>query len=168
MSELFLYSSPIGKIVLETDGKNLTSLRFYSGEKDEKDFSALPKPPAIEQTIAWLNEYFSGEGPRFTPPLSLSGTPFQKSVWKILLKIPYGKVVSYGYIAEIIAKERGIKRMSAQAVGGAVGANPIAIIVPCHRVVGKDFSLTGYAGGIDKKQALLKIERADLNNFYII
>lgn len=109
-------------------------------------------------TKKWLDSYFSGHNPDFTPPICLKGTSFQEDVWEILNRIPYGKVISYGEIARQIAEKRGLKRMSAQAVGGAVGRNPISIIVPCHRVIGSDGSLTGYAGGLDKKTELLKIE----------
>lgn len=162
MSKPFLYSSPIGKIILECDGDGLSALHFAKENGTVKsDF-----PPPITQAVKWLDEYFSGKEPKFTPPLSLLGTEFEKSVWGILLKIPYGKVVSYGQIARILAARRGIKKMAAQAVGNAVGKNPVAIIVPCHRVVGSDFSLTGYAGGLDKKEALLNMERADLKEFY--
>ena len=106
----------------------------------------------------WLDQYFCGQKPDFLPPLHPKGSTFQMTVWDILLKIPYGETISYGEIARQIAEKRGISRMSAQAVGGAVGRNPIAIIIPCHRVVGADGSLTGYAGGLDKKIKLLKLE----------
>ena len=117
--------------------------------------------PVFEQTKRWLDSYFSGQIPDFLPPLSLKGTDFRMEVWEELLKIPYGKTVSYGEIAAAVARKRGLDRMSAQAVGGAVGHNPVAIIVPCHRVVGKDGSLTGYGGGLDKKTALLSLEKAE-------
>lgn len=113
----------------------------------------------FDRTQEWLDLYFSGCEPDFAPPLSAKGTPFQEMVWEILRKIPYGKVISYGEIARQIAEKKGIGSMSAQAVGGAVGRNPVAIIVPCHRVVGSDGKLTGYAGGLDKKEALLKLEK---------
>ena len=109
----------------------------------------------------WLDLYFSGQKPDFLPPLYSEGTAFQKSVWEILLQIPYGKTISYGEIAHQLAEKRGIPRMSAQAVGGAIGRNPIAIIIPCHRVEGADGSLTGYAGGIDKKVKLLELEQSN-------
>ena len=112
----------------------------------------------FERTKKWLDSYFSGHNPDFIPPICLKGTSFQEDVWEILNRIPYGKVISYGEIARQIAEKRGLKRMSAQAVGGAVGRNPIAIIVPCHRVIGSNGSFTGYAGGLDKKTELLKIE----------
>ena len=115
-----------------------------------------------EKTKEWLIIYFSGKEPDFCPPVHMTGTPFQLSVWKILQQIPYGKTVTYGEIAKEIAREKGLSRMSAQAVGGAVGHNKISIIVPCHRVIGKDGSLTGYAGGIDKKMKLLDLEGVKL------
>lgn len=120
---------------------------------------AVEADAVFERTKEWLDIYFSGRDPGFTPPLSARGTVFQETVWEILKKIPYGQVTSYGEIARQIAKMRGLDRMSAQAVGGAVGRNPIAVIVPCHRVVGSDGRLTGYAGGLDKKEALLKLEK---------
>ena len=113
----------------------------------------------FELTFQWLDTYFNGKEPDFTPPLSLYGTPFQKMVWEILLTIPYGQTMTYGDIAKRIAEQKGIARMSAQAVGGAVGRNPISIIIPCHRVIGTNGSLTGYAGGIGKKIYLLNLEK---------
>ena len=112
------------------------------------------------QTIKWLDTYFTGKQPDFTPLINLNTTPFRKAVYDILLTIPYGQTMTYGEIAHFLAEQKGIQRMSAQAVGGAVGHNPISIIIPCHRVVGADGSLTGYAGGLDKKIELLKLERA--------
>ena len=116
--------------------------------------------PIFTQTIKWLNTYFGGAVPDFTPQISLQTTPFRKAVYEILLKIPYGHIMTYGEIANIIAEQKGIKRMSAQAVGGAVGHNSILIIILCHSVSGTDSSLTGYAGGLDKKIELLKLENA--------
>jgi methylated-DNA-[protein]-cysteine S-methyltransferase len=101
-----------------------------------------------------------GKIPSFTPPIHLEDTPFRLAVWDLLSKIPYGEVVTYKELAGEIARQKGIPSMSTQAIGGAVGHNPISIIIPCHRVVGSDGSLTGYAGGIDKKRSLLTIERA--------
>ncbi len=153
------YQSPIGGILLAADETGLTGLwfdgaKYYADhldpEHEEKD------TPILEQTKEWLTVYFSGREPQFYPPVHMTGTPFQLSVWKILQKIPYGKTVTYGEIAE----QKGLSRMSAQAVGGAVGHNKISIIVPCHRVIGTNGSLTGYAGGIDKKVKLLTLEKA--------
>ena len=114
--------------------------------------------PIFKDTCRWLDMYFSGKKPSFTPPIQMRTTPFRKQVWEILLQIPYGHTMTYGEISDKIAKEKGIKKMSAQAVGGAVGHNSISLIIPCHRVVGANGKLTGYAGGLDKKIYLLKLE----------
>lgn len=157
------YNSPLGKITFASNGKELTGL-WFNGQKYFA--STLTKEyeqknlTVFEQTAKWLDIYFSGKNPNFTPPLYLSSTQFRNEVWKILLAIPYGSVITYGGIADIMAKKRGAENMSAQAIGGAVGHNPISIIVPCHRVMGKNGSLTGYAGGVDIKEKLLKIENA--------
>ena len=120
-----------------------------------------PQLPVFQTTKHWLDLYFQGENPDFTPALRLEGTPFRKAVWEILLSISYGQTMTYGEIARKVAEQRCLPWMSAQAVGNAVGHNPISIIVPCHRVVGSDGSLTGYAGGVEKKAALLALERAN-------
>ena len=152
------YESPIGPITLASDGNALTALLF-DGEKIEISGEEAGDIPAFAETVRWLDIYFSGKNPEFTPPISLQlATPFCREVCEIMLTIPYGETMSYGQIADIITKRRGIKRMAAQAVGGAVGRNPISIIVPCHRVIGTDGSLTGYGGGLDKKQKLLVLE----------
>lgn len=157
------YESPIGGILLAADQKGLTGLwfdgqKYYANhldsEHEEKNL------PIFEETKRWLTIYFSGREPDFTPSLHIQGSSFQLAVWEILQKIPYGKTMTYGEIAEIIAKQKGLPHMSAQAVGGAVGHNRISVIVPCHRVVGANGSLTGYAGGIDKKVKLLALEKA--------
>ncbi len=156
------YTSPLGGITEASDGSALTGLWFdgqkyfgtgLSGSAAEKMLSVFG------QTDRWLDIYFSGSEPDFTPPLSLHGTAFRKEVWEILLTIPYGETVTYGKIAAVLAAKRGLPHMSAQAVGGAVGHNPVSLIVPCHRVTGSDGSLTGYAGGIDKKAFLLDLEK---------
>ena len=121
---------------------------------------------AIKEAKRWLDIYFSGKNPGYIPAINPKGTEFQKLVWKILLGIPYGKTTTYGEIAGKIAEIKNISRMSAQAVGGAVGKNPIAIIIPCHRVVGKNGKLTGYRYGMDKKIALLAHEGADMGKFF--
>ena len=140
------------------DGDVLTGLKF-----EERDGPPRPDEsaelPVFAQTKRWLEAYFSGEIPDFTPPLRIDSTPFCKRVCEILLTIPYGGTETYGAIAETIARERGIPRMAAQAVGGAVHRNPIAIIVPCHRVVGAGGALVGYGGGLGRKSALLEIEK---------
>lgn len=164
------YKSPIGNITMASDGESLCGLwfdgqkYFASTVKGETEDKLLP---VFEQTKEWLDIYFSGNEPDFTPKLSLDGSKFRKAVWDILLTIPYGSVMTYGEIAKILAKQRGILRMSAQAVGGAVGHNPVSIIVPCHRVVGTNGNLTGYAGGIDKKISLLKLEKTDMSKIFI-
>lgn len=161
MDCIWHYESPLGGITLGSDGKALTGLWF-----DGQEHYAVTLPsqaerqrlPVFNETCRWLDIYFSGRAPDFTPELALHGTPFRKAVWDILLTISFGKTMSYGEIAERLARQMGISRMSAQAVGGAVGHNPVSIIVPCHRVIGADGSLTGYAGGLERKARLLEIE----------
>ncbi len=162
--------SPLGAITLASDGEALTGLWFegqkyyarrLAPERQERDL------PVFRQARKWLDLYFSGQNPDFTPPLRLIGSPFQARVWTVLTAIPYGQTRSYGEIAQELAAGQGLACMSAQAVGGAVGKNPISILVPCHRVVGKDGNLTGYAGGVDKKAALLKLEGAWRPEFFI-
>lgn len=164
------YHSPLGMLTMASDGEHLTGLwiegqKYYAaalkGECKEKNLAIF------EQTKRWLDMYFRGEIPDFTPPLLLEGSPFRQKVWEILREIPYGQVMTYGEIAGRIAAQMGVEKMSAQAVGGAVGHNPVSIIVPCHRVVGSGGSLTGYAGGIDKKVALLTIEKVDMKQYFI-
>ena len=148
-------------MTLSSDGKSLTSLTFCASLEIQKmsDNEHIGGDlPVFEQTIRWLDIYFKGERPDFMPPLKPVGSDFQKDVWNILLTIPYGKTMTYGEVASIVAAKRNIPRMSAQAVGGAIGSNPIAIIVPCHRVIGANGKLTGYAAGLYKKQKLLEIE----------
>lgn len=161
------YVSPLGGMTLASDGKNLTGL-WFDGQK----YFAAALPAQYEerelqvfaQTKRWLDIYFTGKEPCFTPPLSMGGvSPFRKRVWEIMCTIPYGHTSTYGKIASQIAAETG-KRVSAQAVGGAVGHNGIALIIPCHRVLGAGGSMTGYAGGIDKKIALLQLEGAELTD----
>ncbi len=156
MEHTYYYSSPLGIIALASDGENLTGLRFCEESPENGTGKELP---VFALTKRWLDIYFRGEVPCFTPPLHLSGTDFRLEVWEILKAIPYGSTATYGEIAKLIAERKGIPRMSAQAVGGAVGKNPVSIIIPCHRVVGSDGGLTGYAGGIDKKAALLRLEK---------
>ena len=155
------YISPLGGITMASDGEKLTGL-WFDGQKYFADTLAEEheerKLPVLDQTGRWLDIYFSGKEPDFTPPLSLKANGFRREVWETLLTIPYGQTLTYGQIAERIAAQRGIEKMSAQAVGGAVGHNPISLIIPCHRVVGADGSMTGYAGGTDKKKKLLEME----------
>ena len=157
------YDSPLGGITLASDGEALTGLWFDG----QKHFPAAPgyehteKPlPVFEEAVKWLDLYFSGKDPGFTPKLSLRSTPFREAVWETLQSIPYGKTMTYGEIAARLAAERGFAKTSARAVGGAVGHNPISLIVPCHRVVGVGGRLTGYAGGVEKKRFLLSLEGA--------
>ena len=142
------YKSPFGPITLVSDGTSLTELKF--GEPNERPTNQ--DLPVFEETRRWLDLYFRGENTGFTPKLNPQGTPFQQRVWQELLKIPYGQTTTYGAIAQRIGCR------SAQAVGQAIHRNPIAIIIPCHRVIGADGSLTGYASGLDIKRRLLQIE----------
>ena len=155
------YDSPLGGITLASDGTALTGLRF-DGRRYSAPAPGRPYPeadlPVFDEARRWLDCYFSGKAPDFTPKLAPRGTAFRKAVWEILLTIPYGKTVTYGEIAGRIAETAHIPRMSAQAVGGAVGKNPIALIIPCHRVVGAGGRLAGYAGGTDRKANLLDLE----------
>ena len=146
------YSSPIGEILLLSDGDNLCGLSFDSQKKDV-DSIENDDLEIFKKVIGWLDDYFDGQNPKIDFDLKVSGTDFRLKVWELLSEIPYGETVTYGEIASRISPT-----MSAQAVGGAVGANPIAIIIPCHRVLGKNGKLTGYAGGLDRKIELLKIE----------
>lgn len=156
------YASPLGGMTLVSDGTALVGL-YFDGQKyaaEGLDATRTQKNlPIFEEARRWLDVYFSGRKPDFTPPTAPAGTAFQQSVWEILRTIPYGQTVTYGAIARRIEQNTGC-RMSAQAVGGAVGRNPISILIPCHRVVGTNGSLTGYAGGIDKKERLLQWEGA--------
>lgn len=165
-----IYQSPVGEILLAADEIGLTGL-WFEGEKyyalnleaehEEKEI------PVFEEAKRWLDIYFSGKEPDFMPPMHILGTEFQKEVWEILRTIPYGETTTYGAIAAKIAAKRGLTRMSAQAVGNAVGHNELSILIPCHRVVGSNGSLTGYAGGIDKKILLLKLEGAYKSEYFV-
>lgn len=161
MNYIQKYNSPFGKMLMFSDGDALTGLVFdgqkYFKNKEVSDY-VNEDLQVFKEVKEWLNIYFDGKKPDFIPPISLNGSVFRKEVWEILMTIPYGQVCTYGEIAKKLAAKRGIARMAAQAVGGAVGHNPIAIIVPCHRVIGTNGSLIGYAGGLDKKEALLKLE----------
>jgi len=162
MDYLWHYDSPLGGMTMASDGQALVGLWFDR----QRYFGAGPDPlvepdrlPVFKDTCRWLDVYFAGGVPDFVPSLVLHGTPFREAVWDVLLTIPYGKTMTYGEIAAHIAGQRGRQRLSAQAVGGAVGHNPVAIIVPCHRVIGADGSMTGYAAGLDKKRFLLQLEQ---------
>ena len=164
------YKSPLGDILLAADEIGLTGL-WFEGQKyfaNTLPDEHLPQETEIlTEAKKWLDVYFSGEEPKFTPPLHPIGSTFRQTVWQILLQIPYRQTISYGEIARKIAELKGTSRMSAQAVGGAVGHNEISIIIPCHRVVGTNGSLTGYAGGIDKKISLLELEHADMSHLFV-
>ena len=158
------YITPEGfdDLIMTSDGKKLTGLIFAGSENACK--TSLPQDetslPIFDNTRKWLDEYFGGKIPHFTPEFDISSlTPFQQRVAALTLEIPYGKTATYGEIAGIIAAERGITKMSSRAVGGAVGKNPICIIIPCHRVLGANGAITGYGGGISNKIALLNIEK---------
>ena len=164
------YDSPLGGILLAADAVGLTGLWFdgqkyfargLSSEQEKREL------PVLLEAKRWLDIYFTGKEPDFLPPLHPNGSAFRRSVWEILLQIPYGRTTTYGEIARLLSEKRGLSRMSAQAVGGAVGHNAISIIIPCHRVVGTNGSLTGYAGGVDKKVKLLELEHADMTGFFV-
>ncbi len=155
MTRTALYTSPLGPIVLSTDGEALTGLSF-SPMAERGAVVPADTMPILQSTCRWLDLYFSGCKPGFLPQVRLVGTAFQQRVWQALGEIPYGQVANYGDIA------RSVGCRSAQAVGQAVGRNPVAIIVPCHRVVGSDGSLTGYAYGVERKRYLLQIENKNL------
>lgn len=170
MTYIYHYHSPLGGITLSSNGTELTGLWFdgqkYFGDTLGKEYEEK-NLPIFDETACWLDIYFSGKSPDFTPSLSMETTPFRKAVWKIMLTIPYGRTMTYGEIAKEIAKQKGLPKMSAQAVGGAVGHNSISLIVPCHRVVGTNGSLTGYSGGIDKKVKLLTLEKVNMSEFFV-
>lgn len=161
MEYTYHYTSPLGEITLASDGEKLSGLWFVGQKFFAKTLEKEHEEkhlPIFDETNRWLDRYFRGKLPDFTPPLSPKGTPFRRSVWEILLTIPYGRTMTYGEIAKIIARQNGCQHMSAQAVGGAVGHNPISLIIPCHRVLGADGSLIGYAGGLERKRWLLRLE----------
>ena len=162
MSNFFCkYQSPLDEITIVSNGSAITGLWFAKQKHFDAELgenNANSDLPIFTKAMRWLDVYFAGKNPGEIPPIQLDGTPFQLEVWRILQTIPYGEHTTYGEIAKNIAKKRGIAKMSARAVGGAVGRNPISIFVPCHRVVGSNGKLTGYASGIEKKIKLLKLE----------
>lgn len=165
------YHSPIGKLMLAGDEQNLTGLwiekQKYYADTAPEDIREKEDLPVFVKTKEWLDQYFEGRKPVVRDlPLAPRGGEFRQAVWKILCEIPSGQVLTYGGIAERIARQTGRTTMSAQAVGGAVGHNPISIIIPCHRVVGTNGSLTGYAGGLDIKIKLLEHEGVDVSRFF--
>ena len=163
------YASPLGGILLAADEIGMRGLWFDGQKYFARDLPAErieQNTPVLMEAERWLDIYFAGKDPDFVPPLHPVGSPFRQAVWEILLQIPYGKTVTYGDISKQLAEKTGLERMAAQAVGGAVGHNEISIIIPCHRVVGTNGSLTGYAGGIDKKIRLLELEKADMRRLF--
>ena len=168
MEYIHHYVSPLGKITEASDGESLMGL-WFEGQKyfaDILDSDHTEKELSVfRQTDLWLDIYFSGKAPNFTPPLTLKTSKFRKAVWNIMLSIPYGHTMTYGEIADKITRQKGTSHMSAQAVGGAVGHNSISLIIPCHRVIGANGSLTGYAGGIDRKAKLLEMEGVCLHSY---
>ncbi|MCH5251911.1 MAG: methylated-DNA--[protein]-cysteine S-methyltransferase [Lachnospiraceae bacterium] len=163
------YKAPIGKLTIAATDDSVVGL-WIEGQKYflntlQEELVSVKGNSALRQAEGWLDRYFAGDRPAPEElPLSPMGGKFRQDVWKILCEIPYGEVTTYGRIAKKIAAERGIKSMSAQAVGGAVGHNPISIIIPCHRVIGADGGLTGYAGGLETKEKLLSLEGVDIRN----
>lgn len=161
-------NSPVGKLLMTSDGQNLTSLQMNTQRYNrlQSDWIMQDDLEIFNQTRQWLNDYWQGKKLSLKDlTLKPQGSDFRQKVWKILLEIPYGQYLTYGDIARRIARECGITKMSAQAVGGAVGHNPICIVIPCHRVIGSNGSLTGYDGGIDKKIILLQHEGFDISKF---
>ncbi|MBP3838712.1 MAG: methylated-DNA--[Bacteroidales bacterium] len=160
------YCSPIGRMRLASDGEALSGLWFegqrYFSETLSRKYEERSDLAIFNATRAWLDAYFSGKKPDFTPQLLLRTSDFRKKVWTMLLGIPFGQTTTYGAIAQQIARARGLSSMPARAVGRAIGHNSIALIVPCHRVVGSGGRLTGYAGGIDRKQWLLQLEKMEI------
>ncbi len=170
MQYISRYHTPLGRILLACDELGLTGLWF----EQQKYFARQLDPeheerdhPHFDAAKRWLECYFAGRKPDFTPQLHMTGSPFQLAVWEILCEIPYGSVTTYGGIAREIARKTAVSRMSAQAVGGAVGHNKLSIIVPCHRVVGSNGSLTGYAGGIQRKIKLLSLEGVTMDGLSV-
>ena len=164
------YQSPLGGILLAADEVGLVGLWFEGQKYFANTLSARHEEkmlPVFGQVREWLDCYFGGGIPGFTPPVHLQGSPFRLAVWDVLRQIPYGETVTYGEIAREIARRQGVRNVSAQAVGGAVGHNPVSIVVPCHRVVGSNGSLTGYAGGITRKVRLLNLERAEMSGLFV-
>jgi methylated-DNA-[protein]-cysteine S-methyltransferase len=167
------YHSPIGDILLAEKEDSLIGLwlegqKYYLSKMKKEEMIQNEEASVLTKTSEWLDRYFRGGKPLISElPLAPIGSEFRQSVWKILCDVPYGEVLTYGEIARMIAAEQGVERMSAQAVGGAVSHNPISIIIPCHRIVGTNGSLTGYAGGIAKKVWLLTHEEVDVKKYFI-
>lgn len=171
MQYMTTYESPLGLITLACNGSELTGLwllgQKYEGDIKDKEIVWESNIPVFHETCKWLDIYFQGKDPGFTPPLKVEGSVFYKTVSDIMLEIPFGQTTTYGAIASEVARRLDRDHMSAQAVGGAVGHNAISVIIPCHRVIGAGGNLTGYAGGIDKKIKLLELEKADMTGFFV-
>lgn len=162
------YDSPVGELLFCSDSKGVAALWFAGRDKSYDDFARNGRFAAGGHNAAaktWLDEYFSGHNPGFIPPLSLHGSGFSIKIWEMLLDIQLGKLTTYGELARMYAAKEGLAHMSAQAIGGAVGRNPVCIIIPCHRVVGAGNCLTGYREGLDRKAALLSFEGIDVSRF---
>lgn len=159
------YHSPLGEMLLAADDSGLVGIWFQGAKHFGQGLEPAASSgdhPFLQEAKRWLDHYFSGHEPDFQPPIHWQGSPFQQRVWALLRQIPYGTTVTYGELTALVAEQLGRSGMSAQAVGGAVARNPISILVPCHRVVGADGSLTGYAGGLERKRQLLALERANV------
>lgn len=166
------YKTPndFSNIIINSDGENLMGLWFENSKDSSKHITGCEKEDLeiFKETRKWLDIYFSGKVPKFTPKYKIANlTPFRRDVIEIMNSIKFGETLTYNDIAKMIAQKRGLKKMSAQAVGGAVGWNPICIIIPCHRIVGADGNLTGYGGGIGNKIALLKHENDNMNKYFV-
>lgn len=165
MDYLNAFDSPVGRITVASDGQAVVGL-WLEGQKyfaaTLREPKERPDVPVLQEARAWLQRYFEGRDPGPVPPMAPRGTAFQQRVWALLLQVPYGQLTTYGQLARQLEAQEG-RRCSARAVGSAVGRNPASIIVPCHRVVGSTGSLTGYAGGVDKKIALLRLEGVDVS-----
>lgn len=162
------YDSPVGELLFCSDSKGVAALWFAGRDKSYDDFARNGRFAAGGHNAAaktWLDEYFSGHNPGFIPPLSLHGSGFSIKIWEMLLDIQFGKLTTYGELARMYAAKEGLAHLSAQAIGGAVGRNPVCIIIPCHRVVGAGNCLTGYREGLDRKAALLSFEGIDVSRF---
>lgn len=162
------YDSPVGELLFCSDSKGVAALWFAGRDKSYDDFARNGRFAAGGHNAAaktWLDEYFNGHNPGFIPPLSLHGSGFSIKIWEMLLGIQLGKLTTYGELARMYAAKEGLAHMSAQAIGGAVGRNPVCIIIPCHRVVGAGNCLTGYREGLDRKAALLSFEGIDVSRF---
>ena len=158
------YLSPLGRVTLASDGISIIGLWFVGQRYDGSNrltADARERPEAITKAIRWLDEYFSGSVPAYMPPLNPAGTPFQRMVWDVLRTIPYGGTASYLQIAKAVAGKYHLTNVSARSVGGAVGRNPVSILIPCHRVIASNGALTGYAGGLHRKRWLLQLEQGN-------